>query len=211
MLAADSVYRSVRLLPNKLKYDYERKKISEGIKKNEIESRRQNLLSDGDDEYDDEIDDLSGVKRDGRGKRRGGRIPLLPDTIYGQGGTSDKSKRNSYDEYDDVIDYDNKGSNSYNTVDSIDDNNSGRDSDGCKQQEQRMTMIITQEDATASATLIQALRAFSRDVIESGELMTLKKELSWAVGVAQETLDLEILEAGKMSRNRGKIHFSYCY
>lgn len=213
MLAADSVYRTVRMLPNKLKYDYERKKIAEGIKKNEIESRRENLLSDGSDDYDED-DVMSGGGRRGGG----GRIPLLPDTIYSQGQASDsnnnknnrKRKRNS-DEDSDFINYDNMGSSTYNTADGIIDSYDDSDidskynknNDGYERLQRGMTMTITEEDAAASISLIQALRSFSQDVVETGLLLKLKEELLWAVGVAQETLDLEILEAGK---RRGKCH-----
>ena len=217
MLAADSVYRTLRMLPNKLKYDYERKKIAEGIKKNEIESRRENLLSDGSDDYDED-DVMSGGGRRGRGA--GGRIPLLPDTIYSQGQAvlderkNRKRKRNSdedsSDEYSDFINYDNTGSSTYNTADGINDSDSDSDynryNDGYEEQQRGMTMTITQEDAAASILLIQALRSFSQDVVERGLLLKLKEELSWAVSVAQETLDLEILEAGKKSKMRGEFH-----
>ena len=228
MLAADSVYRSVRMLPNKLKYDYERKKISQGIKKNEIESRQRNLLSDGENDYDEDEDgddDEDGGGGMRRGKRRGGRIPLLPDNIYSRAGTADSRSRDCYDEYGDVIDYEGTGSGSYNTPDSMSgsysdsggcdsDRDGGGDGDGegYKQQERRRTkrvvMKITEEDASASVSLIQALTAFSSELIEGGELMKLKKEFLWAVSVAQETLDLEILESGKRSSDRGKVHTS---
>ena len=216
MLAADSVYRTVRMLPNKLKYDYERKKIAEGIKKNEIESRRENLLSDGSDDYDED-DVMSGGGR----RRGGGRIPLLPDTIYSQGQASDnnnnknrKRKRNS-DEDSNFINYDSTGSSTYSTADGIIDSDSdsygdsdsdSKYNDGYEQSQRVMTMTITEEDAAASILLIQALRAFSQDVVERGLLIKLKKELLWAVGVAQETLDLEILKAGKKSKTRGEFH-----
>lgn len=221
MLAADSVYRSVRMLPNKLKYDYERKKVSQGIKKNEIESRQRNLLSDGENDYDedeDNEDDEDGGGGMKRGKRRGGRIPMLPDSIYSRAGTADSRSSEGYDGYGDVIEYEDTGSGSYNTPDSMSGsyNGGGSDSDlggeGYKQQERRRTkrvlMKITEEDASASLSLIQALTAFSSEVIEGGELMKLKKEFSWAVSVAQETLDLEILESGKRSSDRGKVHTS---
>lgn len=225
MLAADSVYRSVRMLPNKLKYDYERKKIAQGIKKNEIESRQRNLLSDGEDDYDEDEDDENDDDGGGgirRGKRRGGRIPLLPDSIYSRAGTADSSSREGYDDYDDVIEYGSTGSGSYNTPDGMSgsysdndggdgDGGSGSDGQGYKQQgrrTKRVVMKITEEDASASASLIQALTAFSSEVIEGGELMKLKKEFSWAVSVAQETLDLEILESGKRSSDRGKVRIS---
>lgn len=223
MLAADSVYRTVRMLPNKLKYDFERKKIAEGIKKNEIEGRRENLLSDGSDDYDyDEDDVMSGGGRRGRG---GGRIPLLPDTIYSQGQAvlderkNRKRKRNSdedsSDEYSDFINYDNMGSSTYDTADGIYDSGGDseydKDNDGYEQQQRGMTMTITQGDAAASISLIQALRSFSQDAVERGLLLKLKEELSWAVSVAQETLDLEILEAGKKSKIRGKFHTSYLF
>jgi hypothetical protein len=233
MLAADSVYRSVRMLPNKLKYDYERKKIAQGIKKNEIESRQRNLLSDGenDEDYDEDEDDEDGGGGMRRGKRRGGRIPLLPDSIYSRAGTVDSRSREGSDEYSDVIEYEGTGSGSYNTPDSMSgsysdsggsdggsdgDGDGGSDGDGdgegYKQQERRRTrrvvMKITEEDASASVSLIQTLTAFSSEVIEGGELMKLKEEFLWAVSVAQETLDLEILVSGKRSIDKGKVHTS---
>ena len=226
MLAADSVYRSVRMLPNKLKYDYERKKIAQGIKKNEMESRQSNLLSDGENDYDeDEGDENEGDGGGGmrRVKRRGGRIPLLPDSIYSGGGIADSRSREGYDDDGDVIEYESTGSGSYDILDSMggsysdsdgggSDGDSDSDSERYKQQERRRTkrvvMKITEEDASASVSLIQALTAFSSEVIEGGELMKLKKEFSWAVSVAQETLDLEILESGKRSNDRGKVHTS---
>jgi hypothetical protein len=192
MLAADSVYRSVRMLPNKLKYDYERKKISQGIKKNEIESRQRNLLSDGENDYDEDEDD----EDRGGGMRRGGRIPLLPDSIYSRDGTADSRSREGYDEYGDVIEYEGTGSGFYNTPDSTSgsysDSDSGgsdggidSDGEGYEEQERRRTkrvvMKITEEDASASVSLIQALTAFSSEVIEGGELMKLKIEFSWSL------------------------------
>ena len=78
MLAADSVYRTVRMLPNKSKYDYDYRKKK---RKSEIESRRENLLYDGSDDYDED-DVMSGIGRRGRERGAEGRMPLLPDAIY---------------------------------------------------------------------------------------------------------------------------------
>lgn len=185
----DSIYRSVRVLPNKLKYDYNRKKVAQEVERNDREMLRQNLLSDGNDDDDDAVKD--------RERSRSARMPLLAEysSSLEQEDQFISSDSDPYPYPD--LDLDPDSDEFYSAA-------SGQPFTSAQPE---MPLVVTEEEGGASLDVLDRLRAFSR-AVQEGALEALKTELVWALSEARETLDLEFLEFKASPSNEGATLFS---
>ena len=151
-------------MPNKLKYDFDRKKISQEMKRNERKDKNVNLLPDGN-------------KRKIQIRKI---TPLLPSYVGVQ-----------YDDEDGYIE-DAQEEEQYNKLEESGSQFDGYYDTGSGQEEE-FFFYLTKEEAVRSQQLMKLLSSFS-SAIKEGVITALKAELVWALAVGEETLRVVALE-----------------
>ena len=145
-----------------------------------------------------------------QGRKRS--TPLLPENI-----NSAEYDGDAYLQYDGQYDmeegmelvYDSNGEMSDNRLyfqdnDYESDNNwDGQEDEEEEEEEELQDMLISEEEAEASQSVYQRLLALSKSV-NKGMLLTLKTEMVWALTVAEEILELAILNAGTLYSDNGE-------
>jgi hypothetical protein len=177
------------VLPNKLKYDYNRKKVAQEVERNERDMRRQNLLSDGNDDDDDTEKE--------RERSRSARMPLLAEyssSLEAGDQYLTDSDTDPYPYPDPYPDLDSDSDEFYSTA-----QGSGQPFVPAQPE---APLMVTEEEGRASLDVLDKLRVFSSRVSE-GALEALKTELVWALSEARETLDLEFLDFKSAPSNEG--------
>jgi hypothetical protein len=181
------------VLPNKLKYDYNRKKVAQEVERNEREMLRQNLLSDGNDDDDDAENE--------RERSRSARIPLLAEY------SSSLEPEDQYISSDsDPYPYQDPYPNLDSDSDEFYSAASGSGPSFTPAQPEA-PLLVTEEEERASLDVFDRLRAFASAVRE-GALEALKTELVWALSEARETLDLEFLDFKSAPSNEGETNLA---
>lgn len=179
------------MLPNKLKYDYNRRKVAQEVERNEREMSRRNLLSDGNDD-DDDARELS----------KSARMPLLAD--YSNSLESgDQSVSADSDPYPYPDPYPDLDQNLDPNSDEFYSAASGQPFSPTRPME---AQVVIEEEGRASLDVLDRLSAFS-SATKEGALQALKTELVWALSEAQESLDLEFLVFKSAPSNEGATDF----
>ena len=194
----------MKTLPGKLKYDYGRKKIAEQVARDEKKSRWM-VLPDGSDS----------LRGSGQGTEQGRRrtTPLLPENIYSAEHDGDAYLQNNGQyEMEDHTEIVYSGGNNmldnqmhfrgndYENEDNWEEQEEEEDED---EEDEVQDMLVSEEEGEASEAVYQRLLDVSKSV-EEGALSTLKTEMVWALTVAEEILDLEILDAGLPYSDNGE-------
>ena len=180
----------MRLLPNKLKYDFDRKKISQEMERNERQKMKNlKFLPDGKEREE--------IETEIRGRERG-RAPLLPSSVEEAYVTQYGNDDNDYsDDIENMNIYDNENNiyNDYNDNYGEENNQNNQRKSENKKFQEYFEPKLTSEESIKSQKIFSLLSLLSQ-AIEGEILLKLKKELKWALLIAEETLDLEILELG---------------
>ena len=149
-----------------MKYDFDRKKISQEIERNERKDKNMKLLPDGN-------------KKSIPSNRKSPLLPSFVDMEYREGNLFMEDADQEQQQQQQQLYYEEDGSRS--------------DEYNGENEEENQFFYLTREEAQRSQQLLTLLSIFST-AIKEGAIASLRTELLWALAVAEETLDIELLK-----------------